>query len=104
VGALVGSGGQDLAEALAADCADDLERLDDIDDQAPRARDALARLVAGKTQDGEVNFKYAYCFELLCRHLGDRLGNEHWSAMCSSWFDAVDAAFTGCVDAPSLVA
>ncbi len=90
---VIGSSDDALVAMLVGRYARELEAIEDIDASQPSAADAVCALIAGRMQDGEVNFKYGYALELVCRELGERLPNEYWSAMNSEWFDAVDDAF-----------
>ena len=92
VRSVVGSGDAKLVKQIAKKSADELEQIDDIDDAEPSAKECLAQLVDGETEDGDVNFKYGYALELVCRHFGEWLPNRSWSAMRFDWFDTVDKA------------
>lgn len=92
----VGSGDAELTSALVARFGRELDGLDAIDDEAePSAREALDQLIDGEATDGEANFRYGWCLELLCRHLGHRLSNRHWSQMQMGWFERVSALLPG---------
>lgn len=91
--AVIGSSDEARIGALLDTYARELDDIEQIDASAPSATDAVRALIAGRMEDGEVNFKYGYALELLCRELGQQLPNEFWSAMNGEWFDAVDDAF-----------
>lgn len=90
---LVGSNDEALIGAICDKYDRELSGIDDIDGTEPSARAAVAALIQARMDDGEVNFKYGYALELVCRELGQWLPNQHWSAMHGEWFDSVDDAF-----------
>jgi hypothetical protein len=97
----LGSKDKTLLAHLQQALADDLEQVDDMladDDEEGEepltTADVLRHLVMGepyRESDG-TGFAYGYCFEALCKHFGERLGDNYWSGMRSAWFDAVQEA------------
>lgn len=77
----------DQYDEAAADFADD----EDGEDALTMA-DVLRQMVMGEEYNEELGFMYGYALDFLCRHFGEELPNEHWSAMPSgsSWAKAVD--------------
>jgi hypothetical protein len=72
---------------------DDSEGEGDNEDSASgatTAAEALRHLIMGEPCDEAVAFKYGYAFEFVCRHFGDYLDNEMWSAMRMQWAEQVD--------------
>lgn len=97
----IGSKSKPFLAQLQKSFAGELEQIDDMladyfDEGEPPLTTAtvLQHLVMGEPhseQEG-VGFAYGYGFEALCKHFGDRLGDNCWSGMRSEWFDAVQEA------------
>jgi hypothetical protein len=87
----------ELTAALAGelDDIDDMlvEYAEDNDGGAPvTAAEVLRHLIMGQPYRADIGFAYGYCFAALCAQLGESLSNDHWSAVRSSWFPAVQSA------------
>src|SRR5262249_44341093 len=90
-----------LVNALVKKYGDEFEQFDEMaadsgDDEggeeALTMQSALTQLVMGEEYNEEVGFMYGYALEFVCRHFGEELPNERWSAMPSGsqWARTVD--------------
>jgi hypothetical protein len=77
----------DQHDETAADFADDEDGED-----ALTMEDVLRQMVMGEEYNEELGFMYGYALDFICRHFGEELPNEHWSAMPSGsdWARTVD--------------
>ncbi len=103
VSGAVGSRNKRLVSALVKKFGDDFEQFDEVaadlgddegDEGALTMKDALTQMVMGEEYNEEFGFMYGYALEFICRHFGEELSNEHWSAMPSGseWATTVDRA------------
>src|SRR5262245_7817674 len=101
VSAAVGSKDKRLVSALVKKFGDDFEQFDEMaadftDDEdgeeALTMRTVLQQMVMGEDYNEELGFMYGYALGFICRHFGEELPNEHWSAMPSGseWAGTVD--------------
>jgi hypothetical protein len=101
VTAAVGSKDMRLLSALVKKFGDDFEQFDEMaadfaDEEAGgdalTMQGALGQMVMGEEYSEWLGFLYGYALEFICRHFGERLPNEHWSAMPSGskWAETVD--------------
>jgi hypothetical protein len=97
----LGSKNRRLVSVLVKKFGDEFEQFDEMaadfgDDEAGEValtmRTALAQMVMGEEYNEELGFMYGYALELICRHFGEELLNQHWSAMPSGseWAKTVD--------------
>jgi DNA integrity scanning protein DisA with diadenylate cyclase activity len=100
VNAVFGSKNKKLLAQLVKEFADDFEQIDSMatdyvdEDEGEAAftcEQALTHMIMGEEYvEEEFGFVYGYSFEFLCRHFGDSLSNDNWSAMRYAWAERVD--------------
>jgi hypothetical protein len=103
VSGAIGSKNKRLVSALVKKFGDDFDQFDEMaadfgdgedGGEALTMRAALTQMVMGEEYNEELGFMYGYALEFLCRHLGEELPNEAWSAMPSgsAWAEKADKA------------
>ncbi|MGW0993193.1 DUF7691 family protein [Streptomyces sp. NPDC002523] len=95
--ALVGSGDEELLQAVRGNFGDDLARDDDyfryeIERGAPTAYDALRAVVHGGpfSEDKAHGFQYGYAFKRICELTGSFLPNDCFMPFRGDWLETVD--------------
>jgi hypothetical protein len=97
----IGSRDDDLHRAVSARYEGDLAFLDEqfsfeIEDGAPAGADALRAVIDGGpfVEDWDRTFPYGYAFQIICRHFGSYLFNNHFSPYRGEWLETVDEGLT----------
>ncbi|MFJ9815074.1 hypothetical protein ACIRU3_07340 [Streptomyces sp. NPDC101151] len=95
--ALVGSGDEQLLEAVRGNFSDDLARDDDyfrheIEQGAPTAYEALRAVVHGGPfgEDKDHAFQYGYAYKRICELTGSFLSNDCFMPFRGDWLSVVD--------------
>lgn len=91
----VASGDEKLRRMLSGRFKDDMARDDDyfasaIGRGAPTRREALRAVIHGGPFDRQYGWQYGYAYEMICRHFGRYLNNNHFSPFRGSWLETVD--------------
>src|SRR5687767_5418647 len=88
------AGGDEAGEDEEGEDNDVVADDDDTDAGAgpTMAGEALEHLVAGGPYDEAAGTQYGFGLEFICRHFGEHLDNEMWSAMRLEWATQVDKA------------
>jgi hypothetical protein len=99
--ALVGSGDEELLEAVRGNFGDDLTRDDEyfrheIERGAPTAYEALRAVVHGGpfSEDEAHAFQYGYAFKRICDLTGSFLPNDCFMPFRGDWLEMVDEGLT----------
>lgn len=101
VAAAVGSKDKKVVTAIVKIFGDSFDQFDEMADEAAEMDDlesvtmktALTQIVMGQPYCEGMGFMYGYAIDFICKHFGDCLPNDHWSALPNgSWIATVDKA------------
>src|SRR4051812_44362394 len=88
---VIGSGNAALLGQILESRADDLQRINQIDEAEATSEDALARLINGTVSEDIPGYFYGYALRIICSVVGKELPNICGISGASQWIEDVDA-------------